>query len=1351
MLMLDRTTGNASHTMWVIKPVSEPEPLDAPRRTEGGDDDTQLLAAGLHRRDANDPTTPFPFSLPISSQVILCRICEIGIPEWFFEKHNETCAETHRLEAIINEANESIQELRTTIKDLSASLDIERDRLSPLPPTPGASPPPSPSSSTPGPEYRGMAIFTSRSSSSSGQGSRTLASSLQLFRPQIGSKKKKKLHGVPMHKALLEALDDILLKVLEIAMPSLKEDQHELPLERQRLLTPTSERKIDEVIAWKRPASLMAEEAAVKRLVQDVEMLIRTKVDNVRRLENTIIYSEKIRQEWEEMVQRAATHIALGGPIQEEDEELEEGGAVHEEGDAEDERRSQSSTRSEYAYDGKEEPSTTDTQPTPIGNHSPARPPSNNSVSSVVLVSNSTSAPTQGLGLSNPPGAPSSTSSGITPPPLPSVVPATWQGIGMSHTRSSTPSSISSPLALAAPIVASATGDSSSILHHPVPLNVPFQPLPGPLSTSPLHLDKPESTVDSSSQTIRAKSSGQNLPLLDSKTGLTPPLSPLVSPRDGPTASVSGHSRKHSKVFPIISPNNNSGSPGPPGPLSPRIPTLAPAARATPSSIKDFDIIKPISKGAFGAVFLAKKKTTGDYYAIKVLKKADMIAKNQITNVKAERRIMMRQAESPFVVKLYYTFQSKDNLYLVMEYLNGGDCAALVKTIGCLPEEWAQAYIAEIVLGLEYLHGTGVVHRDLKPDNLLIDSKGHLKLTDFGLSHIGLLGRQTRTGALGMGASDRVSSNEKGKKRHSPTSRNMSVDSTYFAQSPLLAETSIANLSPSYFNPRIGNLSTDNVSESSGSDSFGSQGWPKTPGLGKPYESPMQSFAADLAADLRSHSNSGAGTPPGEQKFVGTPDYLAPESILGMSEDDRAVDWWAIGVIAYEFLYGMPPFHDETPDKVFANIINRKIDWHEDIVDFSPEAMDFMQRLLTSDPKQRLGYNGAQEVKEHPWLKDIDWDQVTTAEAAFVPQVEDAESTDYFDPRGAIPQLFQEDAIEVTGRPSDSPQTNPASLRNSTASPAVDDFGAFNFKNLPVLKKENDEVIKRLKTDHASSMSQTVPDPTHANRRRSVSVRKPQSLITTGDPRNITSPPSPSTSTSSIASSPSRGSMPPSTPGSSASHNNHNRRPSEYGPVERFKHHHLDESRRNSLPSRLRTSSMSSVEQDGSVSEHFRNNAGTPATSVASGDMRKVDEEPRPIKTERHDQAVTCLIAEDNPISIKIMETLLTRMGCRCVLVHDGAEAISVALGEIKFDCIFMDYHMPIMDGETAAQYIKSTNNKNTSTPIVSVSAYTHESAAGKDLFAASMSKPVQKGDLVNVLRQLGFKTAEGQKPKAPQ
>ena len=134
-------------------------------------------------------------------------------------------------------------------------------------------------------------------------------------------------------------------------------------------------------------------------------------------------------------------------------------------------------------------------------------------------------------------------------------------------------------------------------------------------------------------------------------------------------------------------------------------------SRTTPTSIKDFEIIKPISKGAFGSVFLAKKKVTGDYFAIKVLKKADMIAKNQITNVKAERMILMKQAESPFVAKLYFTFQSKENLYLVMEYLNGGDCAALIKSLGSLPEEWTRNYIAEVTLGLEYLHQRGIVHR----------------------------------------------------------------------------------------------------------------------------------------------------------------------------------------------------------------------------------------------------------------------------------------------------------------------------------------------------------------------------------------------------------------------------------------------------------------------------------------------------------------------------------------------------------------------------------------------------------------------------------------------------------------
>jgi len=245
----------------------------------------------------------------------------------------------------------------------------------------------------------------------------------------------------------------------------------------------------------------------------------------------------------------------------------------------------------------------------------------------------------------------------------------TFQGFGSAFsTRASTPSSVSSPLALAAPITA---------------------PAPPTLMLSP--------EIVPTGQFLRPRKSSQAL-TLDPHLTLTPPLSPLASPREGST-----HLRRHSTV--------HSMSPMTSGPMSPRIPSLAPLSRTTPPSLKDFEIIKPISKGAFGSVFLAKKKTTGDYYAIKVLKKADMIAKNQITNVKHERMILMKQSESPFVAKLYFTFQSKEYLYLVMEYLNGGDCAALIKSLGSLPEEWTRQYIAEVILGIEYLHKRGVVHR----------------------------------------------------------------------------------------------------------------------------------------------------------------------------------------------------------------------------------------------------------------------------------------------------------------------------------------------------------------------------------------------------------------------------------------------------------------------------------------------------------------------------------------------------------------------------------------------------------------------------------------------------------------
>jgi hypothetical protein len=145
------------------------------------------------------------------------------------------------------------------------------------------------------------------------------------------------------------------------------------------------------------------------------------------------------------------------------------------------------------------------------------------------------------------------------------------------------------------------------------------------------------------------------------------------------------------------------------------------------TSIEDFEIIKPISRGAFGRVFLAKKRATGDLFAIKVLKKADMIRKNAVESILAERNILI-SVRNPFVVRFFYSFTCRENLYLVMEYLNGGDLFSLLRNLGCLDEDMARIYIAEVVLALEYLHSVNIIHRDLKPDNLLINQDGHIKV-----------------------------------------------------------------------------------------------------------------------------------------------------------------------------------------------------------------------------------------------------------------------------------------------------------------------------------------------------------------------------------------------------------------------------------------------------------------------------------------------------------------------------------------------------------------------------------------------------------------------------------------------
>ncbi|XWS37696.1 hypothetical protein CRYUN_Cryun19dG0067200 [Craigia yunnanensis] len=274
------------------------------------------------------------------------------------------------------------------------------------------------------------------------------------------------------------------------------------------------------------------------------------------------------------------------------------------------------------------------------------------------------------------------------------------------------------------------------------------------------------------------------------------------------------------------------------------------------TSIEDFEILKPISRGAFGRVFLSRKRATGDFFAIKVLKKADMIRKNAVESILAERNILI-SVRNPFVVRFFYSFTCRENLYLVMEYLNGGDLFSLLRNLGCLDEVMGRVYIAEVVLALEYLHSLNVIHRDLKPDNLLIGQDGHLKLTDFGPSKVGLIN------------------------------------------------------------------STDDLS----GPSFGSSGF---------LEENEPKEQTSLKREQRQ-----------KHSVVGTPDYLAPEILLGMGHGATA-DWWSVGVILFELLVGLPPFNAETP-----------------------------------------------QVKQHSFFKDINWDTLARQKAMFIPSTE-GHDTSYF-------------------------------------------------------------------------------------------------------------------------------------------------------------------------------------------------------------------------------------------------------------------------------------------------------------------------------------------------------------------
>eukprot|EP00276_Gloeochaete_wittrockiana_P003828 CAMPEP_0184646788 /NCGR_PEP_ID=MMETSP0308-20130426/3577_1 /TAXON_ID=38269 /ORGANISM="Gloeochaete witrockiana, Strain SAG 46.84" /LENGTH=459 /DNA_ID=CAMNT_0027077157 /DNA_START=65 /DNA_END=1441 /DNA_ORIENTATION=+ len=155
--------------------------------------------------------------------------------------------------------------------------------------------------------------------------------------------------------------------------------------------------------------------------------------------------------------------------------------------------------------------------------------------------------------------------------------------------------------------------------------------------------------------------------------------------------------------------------------------------RRQKTTVKDFELLTIIGRGAFGEVRLVRKKDSGEILAMKKLRKSEMLRKDQVAHVKAERDLLVN-ADNPWVTNLHCSFQDEYFLYLIMEYLPGGDMMTLLMKVDTLSEDDTRFYIAQTVKAIETVHNLGFVHRDIKPDNLLLDAQGHVKLSDFGLA-----------------------------------------------------------------------------------------------------------------------------------------------------------------------------------------------------------------------------------------------------------------------------------------------------------------------------------------------------------------------------------------------------------------------------------------------------------------------------------------------------------------------------------------------------------------------------------------------------------------------------------------
>ena len=280
-------------------------------------------------------------------------------------------------------------------------------------------------------------------------------------------------------------------------------------------------------------------------------------------------------------------------------------------------------------------------------------------------------------------------------------------------------------------------------------------------------------------------------------------------------------------------------------------------------SLNIFHLDYPIGRGGFGKVWKVKCKLNNKYYAMKIMSKLKIIKKNSVKNINNEKKFLSI-LHNPFLVNMICSFQDNDNLYLVMDLLLGGDMRYHINKRAIYnrkKDENQLKFIAGCVLiGLNYIHENQIIHKDIKPENLVYDSKGYIHITDFGISKI--------------------------------------------------------------FHP-------DNGKENSG-----------------------------------------------------TPGYMAPE-VLFNKDHTYCVDYFSLGVILYELLMGKRPYHGHNKKDLRKDIVSRQARIKEDNIpdgfvksDTFLDCSNFINSLLERKKEKRLGFNGFEEVKNHPWLIDFNWDDL---------------------------------------------------------------------------------------------------------------------------------------------------------------------------------------------------------------------------------------------------------------------------------------------------------------------------------------------------------------------------------------